>query len=73
MKKKITIALIIVFIILNIPIRYQLKDGGSVVYKSVLWSYEKVHSMNMDGGFDVGTRFDVLGISVIDNVSPEKK
>lgn len=73
MKKKLILILIIIFIGLNIPVRYQLKDGGSIVYKSVLWSYEKVHSMNAQEGYDVGTRFDILGISIIDNVKPEKK
>ena len=71
MKKIIAIILIVLFVAINIPARYQLKDGGTVVYKSVLWSYEKVHRMNDGGGYDVGTRLDILGIQLIDDVYPE--
>ena len=68
-KKVIAIVLVILFLSINIPVRYQLKDGGTVVYRSVLWQYEKVHSM-IDDGYNIGTRFSVLGIELFDDVSP---
>ena len=62
MKKKIIICLLILFVVLNIPVRYALKDGGSIVYKSALWEYTKVHSMNALDGYNEGVIFSVLGI-----------
>lgn len=54
--------------ILNFPIRYELKDGGSIVYQSILWRYEKVHSMYEDDFYYIGTRFDFCNISIVDDV-----
>lgn len=67
-KKKIIILIIlIIFIGLNFPIKYELKDGGTIGYRSILWKYEKVHSMGLENTYRIGTYFEFLGIEIIDN------
>ena len=65
-KKLIIIIVFIIFIGLNFPIKYELKDGGTIGYKSILWKYEKVRSMGLENTYLVGTRFEFLGIEIID-------
>lgn len=74
MKKKIIIIICIVLIVLLIPVRLQLKDGGTVEYKSILYKVSKVHR-TIDNGFDIGTEIRILGFKVFDNVESvyEKK
>ena len=70
MKKKIfaAIAIIIVLVILLTPIRMNLKDGGSVRYKSLVYEFTKIHQLapDVDGvkpyidGFEV----KILGMIV---------
>lgn len=45
MKKKrfAIIAVIIIVIVLLFPIRINLKDGGSVMYKSLVYEVTKIH------------------------------
>lgn len=46
MKKKVIIISVFIFlVILLFPIRNQLKDGGSVQYKSLTYEITKVHSL----------------------------
>lgn len=46
MKKKIILILVvIILIVLLFPIRNQLKDGGSVQFKSLTYEITKVHSL----------------------------
>ena len=66
-RKKLIIIIFIIFIGLNFPIKYELKDGGTIVYKSILWRYEKVHSMGLENTYCIGNRFEFLGIELIDN------
>lgn len=44
-KKAIIISVFILLVIFLFPIRYQLKDGGSVQYKSLTYEITKVHSL----------------------------
>lgn len=67
MKKKIILIIIVILVILAIlciPRKYNLKDGGSVVYEAILWKYEKVNTLEGDKG----NRLYILGIEIIDNV-----
>lgn len=68
-KNALIIFLIILgaLVLLSIPTKTELKDGGTVIYESVTWKYEKVHSMNTTG-FDTGERLKICGIEVINNV-----
>lgn len=62
-------------IILLFPIPLHLKDGGTVVYKAVLYSVHKVHSMDLVDSELVyleGTIVEILGFEVFNNVeAPE--
>ena len=70
MKKKIfaVIAIVIVLVILLTPIRMNLKDGGSVRYKALVYEITKIHQLtpHVDGvkpyidGFEV----KILGMIV---------
>lgn len=70
MKKKTfaVIAIIVVLIILLTPIRMNLKDGGSVRYKSLIYEVTKIHQLSPDvdgvkpyiDGFEV----KILGMTV---------
>ena len=70
MKKKTfaAIAIIIVLIILLTPIRMNLKDGGSVRYKALVYEITKIHQLAPDvngvkpyiDGFEV----KILGMTV---------
>ncbi len=79
MKKKIVIGIVVfVMLVLLIPIRLQMKDGGSVQYKAVLYSVTKYHQITMewddeneevaDSGHLVGWGVEVLGLEIFNNV-----
>lgn len=74
MKKKVVIIICVILVIMLIPVRLQLKDGGTVEYKSILYKVSKVHR-TIDNGFDIGTEIRILGFKVFDNVESvyEKK
>lgn len=67
MKKKIIIIICIVLIVLLIPVKLQLKDGGTIEYKSILYKVSKVHR-TIDNGFDIGTEIEILGFKIYDNI-----
>ena len=70
MKKKTfaVIAIVVVLVILLIPIRMNLKDGGSVRYRSLVYEVTKIHQLAPDAdgvkpyidGFEV----KILGMTV---------
>lgn len=79
MKKKIVIGIVIFFmLVLLIPIRLQMKDGGSVQYKAVLYSVTKYHQITLkedsederiiESGYRVGWGVEVLGSEIFNNV-----
>lgn len=75
MKKKRfgIVAVILVLVILLTPIRMNLKDGGSVRYKSIIYEITKIHQLapETDGvkpyidGFEV----KILGMEVFNNIN----
>lgn len=67
MKKKVIILICVILVIMLIPVRLQLKDGGTVEYKSILYKVSKVHRL-IGNGFDIGTEIRILGFKVFDNV-----
>lgn len=67
MKKKVIIMVCVILVVILIPVRLQLKDGGTVEYKSILYKVSKVHRL-IDNGFDVGIEIEILGFKVYDNV-----
>ena len=79
MKKKVLITIVIVAIILILlfPIRLQLKDGGTVEYKALLYKVSKVHrlisieEMEQEGKikkYDNGFVIEILGFEIFNNV-----
>ena len=76
-KKVFAIVAVLALVILLFPIRMNLKDGGSVQYKSLTYSITKVHSMISEEEaikrgkvkpYDDGFVVKILGIKVFDNV-----
>lgn len=67
MKKKIIIIVCIILMVMLIPIKLHLKDGGTVEYKSVIYKISKVHRL-IDNGYDIGTEIYIFGFKVYDNV-----
>ena len=70
MKKALIVILFIVAILgcLSIPIKYELKDGGTIVYKSILWEYKDYHTLPDKKGKSLrGTLLKICGITVQDN------
>lgn len=79
MKKKtklLTIVIAIVLILLLFPIRLQLKDGGTKVYRSIVGIYE-ITDWNQMGFVEemetrkVGTTIKLFGLTVFDNSATE--
>ena len=68
--KKIYVFIVILLIILLVPVKYHLKDGGTVEYKAVLYKISKVHSLNLnlDGGYNEGVIVNFLGFEIYNNV-----
>ena len=78
MKKKIVIGIVVfVMLVLLVPIRLQMKDGGSVQYKAVLYTVTKYHQITMemddenegiiDSGHLDGWGIEILGIEIFNN------
>lgn len=76
-KKALIIVLVLVLVILLFPVRLQLKDGGSIRYKSLTYSITNVHSLvseeeaKKDGKvkpYNDGIIVEILGMKVFDNV-----
>lgn len=69
MKKKSIIGIcILLAIVFLIPTRMHLEDGGTVVYKSVLYEVEDVHRIGAEDEHLEGTIVKILGIEVYNNV-----
>ena len=78
MKKKIAIIISLVFLVIILfPTRYQLKDGGSVQYRSLTYEITKVHSLiseeeAKESGkikpYNHGYVIKILGFEIYDNV-----
>ena len=70
MKKVLIVILFIVAILgcLSIPIKYELKDGGTIVYKSILWEHYYYHTLPDKKGKSLrGTLLKICGITAQDN------
>ncbi len=69
-KKILIIVALVVILVLITPIRLNLKDGGSVQYKSVLYEVTKLHRLNheVDGvkPYIDGYIVKILGIKVFE-------
>lgn len=72
MKKKVIAGLcVLLAAVLLFPVTYHLKDGGTVVYKAVLYSVQKVHQLSppdSERAFLEGTIVELFGVEVFNNV-----
>lgn len=67
-KKLLIVSAIIVVVILLTPIRMNLKDGGSVRYKSLVYEITKIHQLAHDAEgvkpYVDGIEIKILGMTV---------
>ena len=68
MKKKFFVVIAIIVVILLTPVRMNLKDGGSVSYKALVYEVTKIHqfSSEVDGlkPYIDGVEIKILGMTV---------
>ena len=72
--KRIFVILLILAVLL-FPMRLQAKDGGTVVYKSILYTVHDMHAISdvysedgsVEHGYLVGTVIKILGVEIFDN------
>lgn len=55
--RKRLIILCLALLIMSIPIKYNYKDGGTVSYRAILYSYTKYHRLIDDDSYYTGTEF----------------
>ncbi len=69
MKKKITIAVLIILLIaiLLIPSKQYADDGGSVCYSALTYCVKKHHSILDEDEYMVGYTVNVLGKEIFNN------
>lgn len=67
-QKRLAVVLILAIIIgVNIPVKVILKDGGSVRYSSILWSYTKYHRLQEgESGYFTGKVFRFIPFNYIE-------
>lgn len=72
MRKKIFIViLIIIILVLFVPLKFRLLDGGTVEYKAILYKVSKVNRIINDGnkiGYAKGIEIEILGYNVYSSV-----
>ena len=74
MKKIAVILVIVLAVILLFPVRLQLKDGGSVEYKAIVYSVKKEHSFASPEEEATGKEFNegiiikIFGQEIYNNV-----
>ena len=70
-KKNVYIVCVLLAIVLLIPIPLQLKDGGTVEYKALVYRVLKVHRLapvELGKEYEEGIIIKVLGIEVYNNI-----
>ena len=75
MKKKIMFIIIILIVLLLIPINVDyLKDGGSKVYKGLVYDITKVHRLNENSinGYEDGLIISIFGIQIYNKTNINK-
>lgn len=72
--RRIRFVLIILVLVLLIPYPFpiELDDGGTMIYRAVLWSVEKRHRLWQEGdtkGHMVGTVISILSFELYNDVA----
>lgn len=75
MKRKVKIVLVVIILLISLfPIRYPLKDGGTIEYKALLYKVSKVHSLasleEVENGktYNEGIIIEILCFEIYNNV-----
>ncbi len=70
-KKIIIIAIIAIFVLMLIPIKDRLWDGGSTEYKAILYKYTKIHriSQTSSTGYEDGWELKIIGFHVAGEIN----
>ena len=75
MKKKVCILVVIILLIMLIPVKMNLNDGGTQIYRAVLYEVVDMHKINPSYFDDdsvpmyiEGLQVQILGIKVYDSV-----
>lgn len=72
-KKSIVFACILLTILCLIPTRMYLEDGGTVVYRAILYEIEDVHRIGADAisekEYLEGTIIKILGMEIYNDVA----
>lgn len=64
---RVVIFLGILLLAALIPVRYRLKDGGTVVYKAVLYEVTDWHALTgVEDEYKTGVTVEILGLEVYD-------
>lgn len=50
-KKRKKLFILLLLLVLLCPITYRYKDGGTVSYKAILYSYTKYHRLEVDDSY----------------------
>jgi len=71
MKKKKIIIIVVIFIIMLIPIKDRLYDGGSTIYRAILYKYTKIHRISKQSatGYEDGFELRILGIHIAGKIN----
>ena len=74
MKKKVILIIIIIALILLIPIPMKLRDGGSIEFKSILYTITKYHKLapieeNTETVYIDGIGIKILGMEIYNNTN----
>lgn len=75
MKKRVILfVILIIMLILLTPIPFKLRDGGSIEYRSFLYSITKYHQINLEAetGYTDGIGIEILGMEVYNNLETGK-
>ncbi len=62
-KRKILIILWLSLLIMCIPIKYSYKDGGTISYKAILYSYTRYHKLIDDDSYYIANEFLIVHLS----------
>lgn len=65
-RRKRLIILCLALLIMCIPIKYNYKDGGTVSYRAILYSYTKYHRL-IDDSYYTGTEFLIFPFNFLKN------
>ena len=68
-KRIIIIILTVIFLFLLIPFPQHMNDGGTVVYKAVLYSVTNYKRIKEPGVYDTGIEIKLLGMTVYENTT----